>query len=119
MYRDTGGSTFITHIFSPVGYTECMLTKDQQYYQVLPTFGTTKPITYTILATFVGIQDEDGTVMFSNYDNSNGNKWPVAFVPRTGYAWIRYAGVGDANEKSEGDRLSAMTYIDGDVTFPP
>ncbi len=90
LHRSNDGSTQITHIFSPIGYTLCTLTQDQKFYEVLPTFGMLKPI--TIQASFVDISDEDGTAMFENYDGTNGSKWPVAFIPRGAYVWIRYAG---------------------------
>lgn len=83
------GGMYINHIFSPIGYFRCILRGNG--YQVLPTFDATKPDMTTLQASFVGISDEDGTAMFENLD-SNGSRWPVAFVPSTAYVWIRYAG---------------------------
>lgn len=95
------GSRFVDNIFSPTGYTRCTLSQDQRFYEIVPTFGTDRPVRTIIRATFVDIGDDDGTVIFENYDSLSGSRWPVAFIPRGGYVWIRYAGPSVAEADPE------------------
>jgi hypothetical protein len=81
----------VQHIFSPIGYTLCTLRPDGSWYDVSPTFGLPPPASTVtkIQATYVDVSDEDGTAVFMKYDNGTTARWPVAYIPRSAYVWIR------------------------------
>lgn len=82
-----GGSKIVAHVFSAIGYTRCTLGTNG--WVVLPTFDPGRNTT-VIKATTVEV-DDDGTAKFINVDSS-GSKWPVAFISRDAYVYVRYDG---------------------------
>ncbi|MGJ4995757.1 hypothetical protein ACQR0Z_15125 [Bradyrhizobium sp. HKCCYLS3077] len=96
--RVGGGGTLIfnsssqtQYIFSPIGYSSCILNAMSDFWEVGPTFGET--LATTIEATEAECLP-DGTVVFSNVDGSvSPPKYPVAYLSPQTYAYIAYDGI--------------------------